>query len=235
MTDLIEVEDLCETITVAHQNHSCSCLSLFDDGSLFWQRSQPEYQPVISAEELVSLENLLRERRRLEPEKRVQLALDISASLLQLNTTPWLEKCWTKDTIFFFRDSKGLRKVHTNYPVLLQKYTGNPRNKPHEDEPELALLELGVLLLEIWHRQTLEEWASESNNEFVNSPDGRMLVAIRWFKAVKDNLPPNYRDVVGRCLRPSVFDAFKLTWEDAAFRDAVYNNIVEPLLSSCAP
>ena len=107
-------------------------------------------------------------------------------------------------------------------------------NELPENDPELALMELGILLLEVWNMATFESWM-ESAGHFIDISQFqdryiRLRYSIEWFQSLKGKLLPNYQKVVGICLRPSVFDLFNTSWDDKDFRMAVYSEIVEPLL-----
>ena len=127
--------------------------------------------------------------------------------------------------------------IDVNHPLILKDFDGHASDGRHElaeDDPELALMELRVLLLGIWTMKTFEYWLKDTAINLEDSEpqdrETRLRYSIAWFKSVKSKLLPNYCKVVGICLRPSAFDLFNTSWEDADFRTAFYKEIVNPLL-----
>ena len=185
----------------------------------------------------MSLDVFLEERRRMEPEDRIKLAVNLASSILQYNLTPWLRKCWTKDTIHFFVQTRAISGIDVEHPFILKQFREQPNEALYEipeNDPELTLMELGILLLEIWTTMTFESWLTTTGN--LKDPSQmqdkfiRLQFSIQWFQTLKGKLLPNYQKVVGICLRPCVFDLYNTSWEDFEFRMAVYREIVEPLL-----
>lgn len=185
----------------------------------------------------MTLEFFLEERRQIDPEDRIKLAVNLASSLLQYNLTPWLRKCWTKSAVHFFVQTRSVSGVDIEHPLIIKQFSDQANeilNDIPENDPELALMELGILLLEIWNMRTFESWLKTAGHlmDNVQLQDRyiRLRYSIEWFRSLKGKLLPNYQKVVGLCLRPSVFDLFHTSWEDADFRMAVYREIVEPLL-----
>lgn len=85
-----------------------------------------------------------------------------------------------------------------------------------ENDPELALMELGILLLEIWDVRTFESWLKTAghlvDHSKVQDRYLRLRYSIEWFQNLKGKLLPNYQKVVGICLRHCIFDLFHTAW-----------------------
>ena len=185
----------------------------------------------------MSLEVFLEERRQMDPEDRIKLAVNLASSLLQYNLTPWLQRCWTKNAVHFFVQTRTVSGVDIEHPLIMRYFSDQTTeilNEHPENDPELALMELGILLLEIWNMRTFESWLKASGHVVdtsqVQDKYFRLRYSIEWFQTLKGKLLPNYQRVVGICLRPSAFDPFNTSWEDEDFRTAVYSEIIEPLL-----
>ncbi|KAH7176145.1 hypothetical protein EDB81DRAFT_836293 [Dactylonectria macrodidyma] len=97
---------------------------------------------------------------------RMLLALRLASNLLQLLQTQWLQSTWSKDMIFFLLRLTGdvnntsRDHLHIDFGRPFVSLTFDDSNasalpQPNVD-PKVALLELGILLLEIWHTWTLE-------------------------------------------------------------------------------
>ena len=92
------------------------------------------------------------------------LALRLASSFLQLSRTKWLRTTWSINTIYFLRQSQAIsdnRGVDFTRPFVSLPFNGSPDTADPSQVPlvelKQTLLDLGVLLLEIWHSQTLEE------------------------------------------------------------------------------
>ena len=185
----------------------------------------------------MSLDVFLEERRQMEPDDRIKLAMNLASSILQYNLTPWLRRSWTKNAIHFFVQTRAVSGIDVEHPFIVQNFLEKPNETTlaiPENDPELALMELGILLLEIWTTMTFESWLATTGNlkdlSQIQDKYIRLQFSIRWFQTLKGKLLPNYQKVVGICLRPCVFDLYHTSWEDHEFRVAVYREIVEPLL-----
>ncbi len=97
---------------------------------------------------------------------RMRLAVRIASSVLQLMHTQWLSHAWSKDLVLFLvtspTASSKVLKVDLDRPFVVRAFGQGPQPDETEKcdsrgiEPKVALLELGILLLEIWHCRTLE-------------------------------------------------------------------------------
>ncbi|KAM0801239.1 hypothetical protein BDR22DRAFT_848261 [Usnea florida] len=173
----------------------------------------------------------------MEPDDRIKLAVVLASSILQYNLTPWLRRSWTKDAIHFFVQTRAVSGIDVEHPFIWKHFPKKPNETTHaspENDPELALMELGILLLEIWTTMTFESWVDTTGNlkepSQIQDKYIRLQYSIQWFQNLKGKLLPNYQKVVGICLRPCVFDLYHTSWEDPEFRVAVYREVVEPLL-----
>lgn len=230
-----EVTSICQTLAEVQP----PVLQLSSDNRLFWRVGQPENltRRAQSGERTMSLESILEERRHMDPDDRIKLAVNLASSLLQYNLTPWLRRCWTKSAVHFFVQTRTVSGIDVEHPLIIRHFSEEANEilkELPENDPELALMELGILLLKIWNMVTFERWLKTTDHLMENSEMQdryvRLRYSIEWFQSLKGKLLPNYQKVVGICLRPSVFDLFHTNWEDEDFRMAVYREIVEPLL-----
>ncbi|KAK3363951.1 hypothetical protein B0T25DRAFT_443755, partial [Lasiosphaeria hispida] len=183
-----------------------------------------------------TLESLLSHDRSdwLTPRRRVFLALEIASSILQLQRTHWLSSPWSSQTI-------RLAITHEKQPVesafILQDLGNRAEMGPmsREDrEPQVAILELSILLLEIWHRKSIETWALEAKTELKPGDMGsRMIAAIRWQQETSKELFLDYLLAVENCL--SICSKRLKCWDDVQFQEEYCENIIMPLLRSCEP
>lgn len=225
----VEVTSICKTLAVVQ----IPVLQLSSDNRLFQLKKLPKSL----GERTMSLEVVLEERRQMDPEDRIKLAVNLASSLLQYNLTPWLRQCWTKNAVHFFVQTRTVTGIDVEHPLIIRHFGDQASEileELPENDPELALMELGILLLEIWNMRTFESWLRSAGHVLDKSQVQdrfiRLRYSIAWFQSLKGKLLPNYQRVVGICLRPSVFDLFHTSWEDKDFRMAVYREIIEPLL-----
>ncbi|RDW93384.1 uncharacterized protein DSM5745_00706 [Aspergillus mulundensis] len=186
--------------------------------------------------DLVSLKALLLRDQQGNPhttalplKHRMLLALKLASNLLQLLQTQWLPKTWSKDMILFLRPQQ---RIDCTRPFISLTLDNEPIRTFAEVEPKLALLDLGILLLEIWHNQSLEFHFC-----LADTPVGyyeRLTWALKWLEDGDDPLPELYDKAVSYCIVGVLNSEVRTRgWEDPKFGDAVCANVVEPLSQSC--
>ncbi|KAL4911447.1 hypothetical protein BDW74DRAFT_142924 [Aspergillus multicolor] len=160
---------------------------------------------------------------------RMLLALKLASNLLQLLQTHWLPSTWSKDVVFFLRPQQ---QVDCTRPFISLTLDREPIRTVAQVEPKLALLDLGILLLEIWHNRSLEFHFSLADN-----PVGyyeRLTWALKWLEDVDDPLPDLYDKAVSFCIAGVLnSEARTRGWDDPSLGDAVCANVVEPLSQCC--
>ena len=88
------------------------------------------------------------------------------------------------------------------------------------------MLELGILLLEIWHETSFEIWAASAGLTIQTSYGSRYDAAQKWLSE-SDTVLVSYWDAIDRCIEcdfPALSD-----WQDSAFRKSVCEGVVKPL------
>ena len=102
----------------------------------------------------------------------------------------------------------------------------------HSIEPKVALLELGILLLEIWHKTTLE--ARFGLEKAPTAYYDRMARAVEWLDDVDEPLPDLYDKAVAHCLRVNISgDTRYLDWEATKLWSVICGDIIAPLAKIC--
>lgn len=173
---------------------------------------------------------------------RMRLALRLASNLLQLLQTQWLENAWSKDVVYFLLrptdkvDNATRDHLHVDVgrPFVSLAFDGvTPRANPQRNvEPKVALLELGILLLEIWHEMTLETRFSltEAPIEYYS----RLVLALEWLDDTDDPLPELYDKAVSHCIRRIIGgESHFPDWENIKLWGAVCEDIIEPLSKIC--
>lgn len=179
----------------------------------------------------VRLENVLLQHPNFSPVDKFGFGLSIASSLLQLNLTPWICKCWTKDDILLRRERSADSGYDMAHPLIRGSFEELTTCQRSEDNPEVALLELGILLVEIWTEKTLEHWV-ENTGGAVSDLSNRALrrgLLYDWWNELRKKAPPSYCQVVQICFFPGEFGDVNKSWDDVQFKALYYTNIVEPL------
>lgn len=169
---------------------------------------------------------------------RMLLALRVASNLLQLSQTPWMGQSWSKETVYFLLrpTKKGGRPLADLNRAFMSAAIAGPESSPAaccaKAEPKVVLLDLGILLLEIWHQTTLE--ARFCLDE---SPAGyylRLVRAVEWLDD-GDNPPPDlYERAISYCIRGMLGSEARLaSWDANELWHAVCKNVVEPLSQNC--
>ncbi|MCJ1415193.1 hypothetical protein MMC32_001524 [Xylographa parallela] len=247
--DLVKIEDLCLTI------HHCMEDMKYDSRCLGYLAHESHYglgvylppvsQVLHGKPNIRSLAHLLSSKQdghnQLIPTTgnlslcrgdRLNLALTIASSVLQLYKTPWLRDYWDKNDIIISGDHiTNVREqvyVSVSFPAgtnegsrLMNKFPG--RN--------VTLFALSIVLIEICLGQSLESLRSpEDPLDSEGRADGltNWSTAKRMENAVYREAGSRYGDTVRRCLYCE-FDRRDTNLENDTFRQAVYDGVVTPL------
>lgn len=94
-----------------------------------------------------------------------------------------------------------MSEVDFNRPFVSFNFDEKSTLRTHDAvvQPKLALLEFGILLLEIWHRTTFE--ARFSLEETTTGYYKRLALAIEWLDDMSDPMPELYDNAASRCIR----------------------------------
>ena len=174
------------------------------------------------------------EETRLTPRQQTLFALDIASSMLQFQQTSWFTTPWNSKTIRFLVADGTTVGVFIEQDLEVPKQTStSPPPGLESPVPHSALLELAILLLEIWHHKPFEMWASKARDEpqEVRTEDQRRIVATRWLQATSERLPLDYLTAVEQCL--AICSGRLRHWGDDEFQRYYCENIIKPLLESC--
>jgi len=181
---------------------------------------------------------------RLTPKQQTLFALDVASSVLQHSQTRWLTAPWSSRDIQLITSTdhrgrsilaspivgvfvqKGVRQPAPQ--LLLSPSSGQTANSP--PGPHDVLLELAILLLEIWNHYPLMVWA-DNNKVETRTPDQRRIAVMRWLQSTSDNLPLDYLTAVEQCL--AISSGRLRDWDDERFQIFYCENIIKPLVDAC--
>ncbi|KAK1774721.1 hypothetical protein QBC45DRAFT_457908 [Copromyces sp. CBS 386.78] len=169
---------------------------------------------------------------------RMLLAFRLASNLLQLLQTHWLPNAWSHGMVFFPVTAAAHQGsnpdidfsrpfISTPFTKCIAQLQPQPKSEPRE-----ALLELGILLLEIWHEETLETHFSLGK-----TPTGyyeRLPRAIEWLDEMSNPPLKLYGKAASHCITGMIGGEGRLgCWDDNDFWNAVCGDIIEPLRENC--
>lgn len=176
---------------------------------------------------------------------RMPLALRLASNLLQLFQTHWLQKPWSKHEIYFpvrpllQAATKGLGCPAHEAPDLNQPFisltletSGPVPTCPGVIDAKTTLLELDILLLELWHQSPFEARPAAAGDSYYQ----RLAAALEWLDdtADVDPMPELYDRAASLCIRGVIGGQAKLAdWEDMGFWTGVCVDVIEPLERGC--
>jgi hypothetical protein len=141
---------------------------------------------------------------------RLQIAVIIASSVVQLHGSPWLLNTGTLTSrdIHFFVDNAGEIAISCGDPILVKRLAGpapitvmNQASEAVTSKRNPALLSLGYLLLELFLEDTMESF--RASGQVTGSVGNVLSDYITAQKALERATFPseNYRSAVSRCLQ----------------------------------
>lgn len=173
--------------------------------------------------------------RWLTPKSQTLLAVDIASTVLQLQRTGWLRAPWSSQTIQLVvgeRAGKEAAAVFISKDLIGTGHVGGIDDFPDLD-PRVVILELSILLLELWHCTSIETWATSLGAEAQlesSYPDSRFSAVKRWLDATYRRLTGAYLEAIENCL--VIYSGRPQSWDNEKFAQRYCQNIIMPLLQS---
>ncbi|KAL8900784.1 MAG: hypothetical protein Q9207_005533 [Kuettlingeria erythrocarpa] len=179
----------------------------------------------------IGLSQFLFQRPNLSPMDKFSCGLSIASSLLQLNLTPWICKCWTKDDIILRHERTTDSGYDMAHPLIRGRFGEMTTCQRSADNPDVALLELGILLVELRTEKTFESWVESTGRPSSGLSDlaFRRGLLCEWCGELNKKAPPSYCQVVQTCFFNFKFEDVNKSWDDVQFKALYYTNIMEPL------
>lgn len=184
---------------------------------------------------------------KLSKRQRLEIAVILASSILQLHQSPWLSEIWSKSDIYFFFSGLNRDKCPLiDHAYVSRKFqslgsTDNLQNTPefkNQDSldcwiVEKTLFALGIVLIELCLNRPLEDLSSTIANKAVAEPRsliGDYQTALSNMDAVFDEGGEQYAYVVQRCLKCEfgLLDREKHLDSDY-FKGLVYEGVIVPL------
>ncbi|KAL8924562.1 MAG: hypothetical protein Q9172_002646 [Xanthocarpia lactea] len=184
-----------------------------------------------ASHDTIGLSQFLFQPPNLSPVDKFSFGLSIASSLLQLNLTPWICKCWTKDDIILRHKRNADSGYDMAHPLIRGRFERMTTCQRSDDNPDVALLELGILLVELWTEKTFESWVESTGRTTSDLSDLALRRGLlhEWWCELKKKAPVSYSQVVQTCFFTFGFEDVNVSWDDVRFKSLYYTNIVEPL------
>lgn len=232
-----KIECLC---TAMQKVNGTSCLGvLVDDLERQHRISITDASVRRDSLQTVSLKALFAQTA-LERKDRLILGIKLASTLLQLHRTPWLKETWGKSDILFMKECSGTQVVLVQKPFLSQPFIPPtctiPPSRPTDEPspgPEVrnkSIFALGVLLIELWFGQSLEDLRKPedygSHHQVNHITD--FSTARRLSEDIYREAGDWYGDAVRRCIYCE-FDQRHNSLDSQALKEAVHRGVVAPL------
>ena len=211
------IQDLCKVIYQLQQPRRDACLGYLVDAL---QRKHVIY-PLLPSNNCsqqqwaaYSLHEILTSQtstnRRLTQLNKLQIAVDLSSSVLQLYETPWLDESWGEDDVYFIQRPGAPSASLYEHPYVYRKFSSSAQHT-HSIQARRTkirvirnqtLYTLGILLIEVWYGKSIQELQTASDLDCQGTP------GVSWCTAehlVENDLEfeagKRYSDAVRRCIR----------------------------------
>lgn len=233
-----DIKDICSAIEESRNIQEHAIFALTEGGKITADVSQKRTFKVCQVKGSVVLRELLRanndSRRNASPKilyrPKLSLALNLAASFLQVLRTPWARPMLSAENITFLEDEK--QRPDVKRPFLALSFGGSPQANPTPSDNGISLkdelVELGIILLEIWHEKTLEEARPSIPGCTESLP--RRVSAMLWFEnSTNDAYPEAYRAALEYCLLKSICLQQEQKWDDPEIWQVICESVVAPL------
>ncbi|KAL8915411.1 MAG: hypothetical protein Q9172_006889 [Xanthocarpia lactea] len=247
-----QVQDLCAILTGTLSSDEPLKLYLSERGSLSacYQLSESQTQDHMSHSPAgtVSLESIIQRAydsreysMRWSLNQRMLLAYRLASSLLQFHSTLWLRGSWDKRSICFSHngplntsDSEAFT-FDADSPFIIHDFQSTPvPDAGDQSNAKAPLLDLGILLLEIWHLKPFETYAAQEKLHVDNTYGVRFEAASRWLKDTAENVLPFYWDPTCRCIQGTfTSNGPTLQWDDRQLQASICEGLIKPLWDNC--
>ncbi|KAL2782475.1 hypothetical protein BJX66DRAFT_192514 [Aspergillus keveii] len=171
---------------------------------------------------------------------RIALSYNIASAVLQLHSTAWLSLPLASSSIHFICEpTKNQVKSSSKYrylPFIKAVFDRPPTCTSCQYSTRDSMLELGILLLELWHTQSIESFAADNGLKLSNGFESRYKVAENWIEHSEDegDMMPFYLEAANRCVECTfTTSAAKPDWNDFIFQKSVCQYVLKPLLDIC--
>ncbi|KAI5844286.1 hypothetical protein BZA05DRAFT_173374 [Tricharina praecox] len=187
----------------------------------------------------VTLETLLSKRPPPARKERLMLGIKLASSVVQLHGTGWLSEGWSNKDIIFLCDESV---VDNNLKALIEQplvrrslHPLHPSDSAQRSGSRVVrcnrtLLSLGIVLLELWFWEKLEDLHKRregGGGTTGNTDTGAYAIADGLIPKLYDDALNIYGDAVRRCIRG--LDHREITLENDDYKKEVCRVVIRPL------
>lgn len=240
-SSLHQVTSICSKIRDAKHHRYCPHFTLHLRALHLPSLMDPSIGSFEDYPAIVSFDKFLHESRDDESchlgfPQRTVLALTLASSILQFKNTSWLSQPWNKENVIFPTKSGLWKHANAFRPgIVYDIETGSQHTPGAADgsfvDPKSAFLELSILLLEIWHHKSLQEWADSAGETISSHIDSKRNAVIRWVEVSSNRFTTQYLSAIEACL--SICAGRLRTWDDEKFQRQICEDIIKPLKENC--
>ena len=180
---------------------------------------------------------------------RIVLALRLASSVLQLSATPWLGITWNAGAIGFLvkqgstaaltsTQNITITQIDIENPVITQDFATclslDTSRMQEADTIRRVFLELGIMMLEIYHETPLETYFAKEFPVFQDEYTFRQFLAKKWIEKSKFEIVQDYLMPIMQCVDCSFEPRTCFPdWKNDTFRKSVCEAMIEPLINLC--
>ena len=233
-TSLIDLDDICQAVSDVNTAHKVSKLYLLHDQRL---QRQGETSTVMTAttkdQSYVSLADLIESSTtRLKLNERVLLAATVASSMMQLYSTPWLPDLRKEKFLFQSKPVVG-QGYYIERPIVRCSFTNSASGNQVSSRKTLyELLDLGILIIELWRNQTIESFCTANSIQIQDTYESRQSVARRWLNEEEGEFVPLVFEAAVRCVECR-FQCVRLDLNNEVVQNLLFEGVVKPLWENC--
>ncbi|CEL01824.1 hypothetical protein ASPCAL01402 [Aspergillus calidoustus] len=243
-----DIHDLCSLLHSTSKGVTVLDIRLFGNGKLCSVDS-PATTTTISTtrvphpKSFVTLTELISGAHPTVPDlnHRIALSYNVVSAVMQLHSTSWLTLPLASSSIHFIPEplkthkQPGRKQKYLPFIKAVFESCTTPCTTCHYSTRD-SMLELGILLFELWHAQSIEVFAADNGLKLTKSFGSRYEVAQKWIAHSEDegDMMPFYLEAATRCIECTFTTATaKPDWNDFTFQKSVCQYVLKPLLDIC--
>ncbi|CAG8974902.1 hypothetical protein HYALB_00006686 [Hymenoscyphus albidus] len=227
--DMIEINNLCDTIATYRTDSKQCCRLKGEEGSFALQPlGATDIGDTISLEEILRKESKISLTRR----QRYNIALTLASSHLQLSSTSWISSQWRKSDIFFIRRSSNPDEIYLDKPYVTRNFMPNLLDTDHPQDHSLS--NLGIMLLELCFGTALEDHQLRKKYPSSSTPNmfSDKAAALEWSHRAVEEAGPEFADAILWCLH-NMPGSGESDNKLEKRREELFVKVVEPLKYCC--
>ncbi|KAK1596934.1 uncharacterized protein LY79DRAFT_677078 [Colletotrichum navitas] len=243
-----EVKSLCDFVTGADtpQCDKGNTLSL-DEGRRVILEPEPLDQSTLKAATTQSIDHFLQTTKARH--SRLSVGLSFALTLLCLATSSWIPTQPSKDDVFLVcceSSGKMPKRLGPYFSRTSRDICSSPPSGSKDSgrvwDAKASLLLLGVVLLELFHGQTLEQqssWAESLGDDGQPNESTRLCGAFLWACRAEESLKGHFGRELGGALSEAIRKCICFDFGrdddrgDLRLAEVVYREVVVPLERCC--